>query len=93
MREHKTNRILQKIEKIALGFFMSLTEIFTPYFRLSIPVALERSFKALLAALTLGFLEEFFFRGLIFKGKSYPLLRSASSNSGLISFRIRSATN
>ncbi|MBI4489706.1 MAG: CPBP family intramembrane metalloprotease [Deltaproteobacteria bacterium] len=53
---------------IALGFFMSLAEIFTPYFRLSLSVALERSVKALLAAVTVGFLEEIFFRGMIFKG-------------------------
>lgn len=53
---------------VALGLIMSMSGIFTPYFRLSAAVALERSFKALLAALTVGFLEEIFFRGIIFKG-------------------------
>ncbi|MFQ5902669.1 MAG: lysostaphin resistance A-like protein [Candidatus Binatia bacterium] len=53
---------------IALVLAMSLSEVFTPYFRLSLSVGLERSFKALLTALTVGFLEEIFFRGIIFKG-------------------------
>ncbi len=53
---------------IALGFVMFLSEIFTPYFRLPLSVALQRSSKALLAALTIGLLEEIFFRGMIFKG-------------------------
>ncbi len=53
---------------IALGLVMSLSEIFTPYFRLSLSAALQRSSKALLAALTVGLLEEIFFRGIIFKG-------------------------
>ena len=53
---------------ITIAFLMSLLEIFIPYFRLSLSTALERSLKALLAALTVGFLEEIFFRGVIFKG-------------------------
>jgi membrane protease YdiL (CAAX protease family) len=53
---------------IVLALAMALSEIFTPYFRLSLSVALERSVKALLAAVTVGFLEEIFFRGMIFKG-------------------------
>lgn len=53
---------------VALCLVMSLAGVFTPYFRLPISTALERSLKALLAGLTVGFFEELFFRGLIFKG-------------------------
>lgn len=53
---------------IAVAILMSWLGIFTPFFRLSLSVALERSLKALLTALTVGFLEEIFFRGVIFKG-------------------------
>ena len=52
----------------ALGLLMTLSEIFTPYFRLSLSGALQRSGKALLMALTVGLFEEIFFRGIIFKG-------------------------
>lgn len=52
----------------ALLIAMSLSEIFVPYLRLSLSVAVERSLNALLAALTVAFLEEIFFRGLLFKG-------------------------
>src|SRR3989338_4436248 len=53
---------------IAVASLMSLLHVFTPFFRLSLSVALERSLKALLTALTVGVLEEIFFRGVIFKG-------------------------
>lgn len=53
---------------IAIGLVMSTSEVFTPYFRLSFAVGLERSLKALLTAVTVGLLEEIFFRGIIFKG-------------------------
>jgi len=53
---------------IAVGALMSALDVFTPFFRLSLSVALERSLKALLTALTVGVLEEIFFRGVIFKG-------------------------
>lgn len=53
---------------IAVAFFMSVLDVFTPFFRLSLSTALQRSVKALLTALTVGFLEEIFFRGVIFKG-------------------------
>lgn len=53
---------------ITVAFLMSVLDVFTPFFRLSISVALERSAKALLTALTVGVLEEIFFRGVIFKG-------------------------
>jgi len=53
---------------VTIVFFMSLVDVFIPFFRLSVPTALERSLKALLTALTVGLLEEIFFRGVIFKG-------------------------
>ena len=53
---------------IFLGAAMGLAEVFTIYFRLPFSVGLERSIKAILAAITVGFLEEIFFRGMIFKG-------------------------
>jgi membrane protease YdiL (CAAX protease family) len=53
---------------IFLGAVMGLAEVFTIYFRLPFSVGLERSIKAMLAALTVGFLEEIFFRGMILKG-------------------------
>lgn len=52
----------------ALVIAMSLSEIFAPYFRLALPIAAGRSLTALLAAFTVAFLEEIFFRGLLFKG-------------------------
>jgi len=51
-----------------LGLLMSVTDVFTPYFRVSFADALRVGAKALLAALAVGFLEEMFFRGIIFKG-------------------------
>lgn len=53
---------------IILVIAMSWFEVFTPYFRLSLPAAAERSLEAFLTAATVGFLEEIFFRGIIFKG-------------------------
>jgi membrane protease YdiL (CAAX protease family) len=56
------------VSVIAVGFMMSVLDVFTPFFRLSLSTAVERSLKALLTALTVGVLEEIFFRGVIFKG-------------------------
>lgn len=53
---------------VALGAAMSWLDVFTPYFRLPFAESLERSVKGLLTAFTVGFLEEIFFRGIIFKG-------------------------
>jgi len=47
---------------------MWMFDIFKPGFRLSFGQGLERIVKALLTAVTVGFLEEIFFRGMIFKG-------------------------
>ena len=52
----------------ALTLLMSLTDVFTPFFRLSASETLSRCGRALLAAVSVGFLEEVFFRGIIFKG-------------------------
>ena len=51
-----------------LMLLMSLTDAFTPFFRLSASETLARCGKALLAAVSVAFLEEIFFRGIIFKG-------------------------
>ena len=53
---------------VAVVSLMSLLHVFTPFFRLSLSTAVERCFKALLTALTVGVLEEIFFRGVVFKG-------------------------
>ncbi len=51
-----------------LAVIMSLTDVFTPFFRLSLSASLARCGEALLAAVGAGFIEEVFFRGIIFKG-------------------------
>lgn len=53
---------------IALALLMVLADVFSPYLRLSFATGVERSVKALLAALTVGVLEEIFFRGILLKG-------------------------
>ncbi len=47
---------------------MSVSDIFDPYFRLSLWASLERCASALVAGILVGFLEEIFFRGIFFKG-------------------------
>src|SRR5437667_12660059 len=54
---------------------MSLTDVFVPFFRLSFSQSLARCGKALLAAVAAGFVEEIFFRGIIFKGMREDLGR------------------
>ncbi len=53
---------------LVLGFIMSLAEVYKPFFRLSLSESLVQCAKALLTAFTVGFLEEIFFRGIIFRG-------------------------
>lgn len=53
---------------ILLAGVMALAGVFTPYFRLAFATGLERSVKAILAAITVGFLEEIFFRGILLRG-------------------------
>lgn len=52
----------------ALGILMSLAGIFTPGFFHSLYDSLQWSGKALLSALAVGFFEELFFRGILFRG-------------------------
>jgi membrane protease YdiL (CAAX protease family) len=52
----------------ALVVVMSLTGVFSPFFRLSLGESLARCGDALLAAVVAGLVEEIFFRGIIFKG-------------------------
>lgn len=51
-----------------LGLLMSLAGIFTPGFFHSLYDSLQWSGKALLSALAVGFFEELFFRGILFRG-------------------------
>jgi membrane protease YdiL (CAAX protease family) len=51
-----------------LALVMSLAGVFTPFFRLSLARSLERCATAMLAAASVGFIEEILFRGVIFKG-------------------------
>jgi CAAX protease family protein len=53
---------------LVLGFIMSLAEVYKPFFRLSLGESLAQCAQALLTAFTVGFLEEIFFRGIIFRG-------------------------
>jgi uncharacterized protein len=51
-----------------LGLLMSIAGIFTPGFFHSLHDSIRWSVKALLTALMVGFFEELFFRGMLFKG-------------------------
>jgi membrane protease YdiL (CAAX protease family) len=51
-----------------LGLVMSLAQVYEPFFRLSLSASLERSVKAIFTGFTVGFFEEIFFRGIIFRG-------------------------
>lgn len=53
---------------IIIVMIMATVDVFKPAFRLTFAEGLERSFKAVMTALTVGLVEEVFFRGLIFKG-------------------------
>lgn len=53
---------------IALGVAMSLADVFTPYFRVSLSQSLSRCVGALATGLMVGFLEEIFFRGIFLRG-------------------------
>ncbi len=71
----KTDRIeVVKVLIIAVVSFlfivlaMSLSQVFDPHLRFSLSVATGRILGGLLTAITVGFLEEIFFRGMIFKG-------------------------
>ena len=47
---------------------MSIADVFTPFFRLSVADALSRCASALASGVFAGVLEEIFFRGILFKG-------------------------
>jgi membrane protease YdiL (CAAX protease family) len=53
---------------VSLGLVMSLADVYQPFFRLSLSESIEQCAKALLTGFTVGFLEEIFFRGIIFRG-------------------------
>jgi uncharacterized protein len=63
------------VSTASLVMVMSLTDVFVPFFRLSFSESLARCGKALLAAVAAGFVEEIFFRGIIFKGMREDLGR------------------
>ena len=52
----------------ALGFIMSVAGVYAVFFRISLGESVELYLKAILTGLTVGFLEEIFFRGIIFRG-------------------------
>jgi uncharacterized protein len=52
----------------ALGFIMSTAGVYEVFFRLSLGESVELYLKAILTGLTVGLLEEIFFRGIIFRG-------------------------
>ncbi len=51
-----------------LGAVMACLDVFTPFFRLSPAESISRAVSALSAGVFAGFLEEVFFRGILFKG-------------------------
>ncbi|MGH7854823.1 MAG: lysostaphin resistance A-like protein [Candidatus Binatia bacterium] len=53
---------------VLLGAAMVITDVFTPYFRLSLASALSRIASAIVAGAFVGFSEELFFRGILFLG-------------------------
>lgn len=52
----------------ALAAVMTLFSVFSPFFRLSLAESISRCASALFAGVFAGFLEEVFFRGILFKG-------------------------
>ncbi len=73
-------RVPYRAREVCLGFVLAvaslfvvvvtlaLADIFTPGLRRSLASSLGRAFASLMTGLTVGFLEEIFFRGIIFKG-------------------------
>lgn len=53
---------------IALLAAMTVADVYTPFFRLSLGESLSRFFSGLSAGIFAGFLEEVFFRGMLFRG-------------------------
>ncbi|HEY7168153.1 MAG TPA: CPBP family intramembrane glutamic endopeptidase [Candidatus Binatia bacterium] len=67
-RDAISGAVISLASMLVLVWLMSLTGSFDPFFRLSIGETLGRCGKALAAAVTVAFIEEIFFRGIIFKG-------------------------
>lgn len=59
--------LLSLASMIALACAMTFADAFTPFFRLTMGDSLARFGSALLSAVFAGFLEEVFFRGILFK--------------------------
>jgi membrane protease YdiL (CAAX protease family) len=53
---------------LVLGVIMSLNGVYKPFLRLSVSESVAEYVQALLTGFTVGFLEEIFFRGIIFRG-------------------------
>jgi CAAX protease family protein len=53
---------------LLLGFVMSVAKVYAPFFRLSLSESVAQYVTAILTGFTVGFLEEIFFRGIIFRG-------------------------
>lgn len=53
---------------LLLGVAMSFAGAFTPFFRLSLSESLSQCASGLLSGIFVGFFEEIFFRGILFKG-------------------------
>ena len=53
---------------LMLGLAMALAQVYEPFFRLSLSESFQRCLTAVLSGFTVGFLEEIFFRGIIFRG-------------------------
>ena len=67
-RDVSLGALLSLASIVALIAVMSLADIFTPFFRLSLSASLNRCASALLAAVFVSVIEEIFFRGIFFKG-------------------------
>ena len=59
---------LALVSMVLLGVAMTAADVFTPYFRVPLEKALSRIAGAIAAGVFAGFLEEIFFRGILFLG-------------------------
>ena len=67
-RNFSTGWGIALVSMVLLGAVMAAAHVFTPYFRLPLGKALSRIASALAAGVFVGFLEELFFRGILFLG-------------------------